>query len=159
MSDDLPFGEPLYPQTAWATPKCKRHQWGQNVLPGDAPDLIRCRRCHHVQNPEKVRQGRNNRKRGGRDELAVARLLGGTKVGHFGGPEDVRQGSFVIQVKRFATARFPVWMTNELAKLPRADQRVPVLVIREAAGPGRRARAIAVVMLDDWKDLHGGTPE
>ena len=51
-------------------------------------------------------------------------------------------------------------MTTELAKLPRTDGRVPLLIVTSPPGldphDRRKRLAIAVVTLDDWRDLHGG---
>jgi hypothetical protein len=130
-------------------PKCKRHRWDRTLRP------VACARCGRVRDEARSRSGRNARSRGNRHELRVARAFGGVKVGHHGGPEDVRVGMFVVQVKYYATARFPAWMDNELKKLPRTDGRVPLLVVAESAGQGRKGRAIAVLDLGDMIDLHG----
>lgn len=125
--------------------KCRRHRWDSGI----------CASCGKARDEAASKRGRNARLRGNRYELTVAEELGGRKVGHFGGPEDVTVGMFVIQAKRFAPGRFPGWMADELDKLPRTDGRVPLLVVSEAAGRGRRGRALAIVTLDDWRSLHG----
>jgi hypothetical protein len=33
------------------------------------------------------------------------------------------------------------------------------LVVTDAPGPGHRRRAMVILDLDDWADLHAGTPE
>ncbi len=129
-----------------------RHSW---VRYPDGP--VGCGVCAAVKDEAKSRKGRNARSRGNRRELELAKSLGGTKVGHHGGPEDVRASMFVIQSK--VRKAFPGWMTTELAKLPRTDGRVPVLIVTGPAGldphDRRKRLAIAVVTLDDWRDLHG----
>jgi hypothetical protein len=87
----------------------------------------------------------------------VARALGGVKVGHHGGPEDVTTGMFSVQVKRFAAGRYPGWMSDELARLPRTGGRVPLLIVGEATGGHGKGRALAIVDLEDWRALHGET--
>jgi hypothetical protein len=137
-----------------------RHRWAWCVWTSEDPNSgpgVRCERCGQWQDPAKSRRGLNARKRGNRRELELARKLGAEKVGHFGGPDDVRGGMFTYQSK--VRAAFPTWMTAELAKLPRTGDRIPVLVVTSPPGldpSDRRKRlAIAVVTLDDWRDLHG----
>lgn len=152
---DLPFGEPLTPANPAAPGprKCRRHVW---VLDPVA-DITRCARCPAVRDEARSKAGRRARQRGNRYELQVARSAGGVKVGHHGGPEDVLVGMFVVQTKYFAPGRFPGWMADELAKLPRTLGRVPLLIVGEAAGRGRKGRALAIVDLADWIGLHGET--
>ena len=132
-----------------AQPRPHRHVWDRTKTP------VVCTRCNRERDEAKSRAGRASRKRGGSYELKVARALGGQKVGPLGLPEDVRAGMFNVQVKKYATARFPSWMTNELAKLSRTDARIPLLIVGEATGGHGKGRAVAVVLLDDWIGLHG----
>lgn len=132
--------------------KCLRHRWQHTVMADR--DWWQCTACGAPRDPVRSRRGRTARSRGNRRELELARSLGGVKVGHHGGPEDVRVGMFNVQSK--VRAAFPGWMWDELAKLPRADGRIPLLVVTDAPGPGRKRRAIAIVTLDDWRDLHQG---
>jgi hypothetical protein len=134
-----------------------RHRWETYFGEGEAFDC--CATCGKHKDPLVSKRGLNARKRGNRRELELARALGATKTGHFGGPDDVRGGMFVYQSK--VRAAFPTWMTAELAKLPRTGDRVPVLIVTGPPGldpSDRRKRiAIAVVTLDDWRDLHQET--
>jgi hypothetical protein len=134
-----------------------RHRW-MPVTNGIGLAVFACS-CGVEQDPAKSKRGRTARSRGNRRELELARALGATKTGHFGGPDDVRGGMFVYQSK--VRAAFPTWMTAELAKLPRTGDRVPVLIVTGPPGldpSDRRKRiAIAVVTLDDWRDLHQET--
>lgn len=152
--DDLPFGAPLTPQTAWATPKCSRHTWGQNVLPGDALDLVRCRRCHHVQDAAKVRAGRNSRNRGGRHELSASRLYGGEKIGQRGGPADIVGRVFAVQVKTHQGPP-PARLLALLAAMDvGAGGRVPVVLDRYLR-PGQSPVDLFTIRGSDWIALHG----
>lgn len=103
------------------------------------------------------RRGRNNRSRGNKIELEVARSLGLRKVGMFGGPEDVgtRDDPFLIQVKSKSGRAYPEWVERELAKLPVTAQQTPLLVIAEAGAVGKRRRALVVLRMEDWVALHG----
>jgi hypothetical protein len=145
-----------------------RHRWWMPPIVG--PDAARysfganapiCAICEKPRDEVKSKRGRSARSRGNRRELELARALGVDKTGHFGGPDDMRgkDGMFVYQSK--VRAAFPTWMTAELAKLPRTGDRVPVLIVTGPPGldpSDRRKRiAIAVVTLDDWRDLHQET--
>ncbi len=158
MSDDLPFGVPLTDANpaAPAPRKCTHPRQYRTFDP--VGDVWRCLRCGHDFDPVRIKRGRAARTRGNRYELQVARgHADGVKVGHHGGPADVLIGDmFVMQTKRFAAGRFPGWMSDELAKLPRTGGRIPVLVVGESAGRGVKGRALAIVDYADWLDLHSG---
>lgn len=113
-----------------------------------------CGRCSTVMTPETIRRGKSARRRGIDYERELAWKLGGTKVGHFGGAADVIVNEmFVVQSK--VGLRFPGWMQDELNKLPRTGGRIPLLVVADA-GSGHKRRAVVVLGLDDWRDLHVG---
>jgi hypothetical protein len=134
---------------------CRRH--GTLLWDPDAAEW-RCEQCGKPVTIESQRRGRNNRIRGLAIQRDIARRLG---LVNLHGPlaEDAKSeetycnAAFVAQVK--SGARFPGWMATELAKLPRTGGRVPLLAIAETPGAGHRRRAIVVVDLEDWVDLHG----
>jgi hypothetical protein len=103
--------------------------------------------------PVRSRRGRANRRRGNDFERSLAAELGGRRIGQYGDPADVLTPLFVVQAK--VRKAFPYWMTRELDRLPRADGRIPLLVVSDSPGPGRRRRSVVVVDLRDWVDLHG----
>lgn len=155
MTDDLPFdyGDAL-PQTGWATPRCGRHRWGQNVLPGDPLELVRCVRCHKPQDAAKVKAGRTSRKRGGHHELALSRKYGGTKVGHHGGPADIIGRRFQLQSKTHQSTP-PLRVRRLLEAMDGgAGGRIPVLVDRYLT-PGHAAYDVFTIRGDDWLALNG----
>lgn len=156
--DDLLAANPPAPETAQTVVssdrKCRRHLWVVWWLSGeDHADI--CARCHAERDPIRSRRGKSARRKGNDYERELAQRLGGVKVGHFGGPEDVRHGMFVVQAK--VRGNFPSWQWDELVKLPRTGGRVPILVVADSPGPGHRRRAMVVISLDDWVDLHGET--
>jgi hypothetical protein len=112
-----------------------------------------------VIDPIRSRRGKNARKRGLAIQHDFARDLGLENL-QGNGPIDARTDdlyaseAFVAQIK--SGLRFPGWMANELAKLPRSGGRIPILGIAETPGPGRKRRRIVVVDADDWIGLHGG---
>jgi hypothetical protein len=113
-----------------------------------------CARCGVVRDDTRSRRGKSARRRGNDYERDVAAALGGVKVGMYGGPVDVQTPLLNVQVK--VRGAFPSWMTDELAKLPRTGGRVPTLVVADTPGQGRRRRALVVMSLDDFRELHGG---
>jgi len=135
--------------------KCRRHEWVVALLDvalGE-PHPVRCLNCDKPRDIVRSRRGKSASRRGKDYERALAQSLGGVKVGHLGGPEDVRAGMFNVQSK--VRKAFPEWQWNELAKLPRTGGKVPLLVVADAPGPGYRRRAMVVLTLSDWVDLHG----
>jgi translation initiation factor IF-1 len=114
-----------------------------------------CDRCQRVIPAALSKRGRNARIRGNARELEIAKATGGEKVGHHGGPEDVRLGLLNIQSKVRSGSAFPGWQWDELSKLPRTGGRIPALIVTDAPGPGIRRRSIVVLTLEDFTDLHG----
>ena len=103
--------------------------------------------------PVRSRRGRSNRRRGNDWERALATELGGRRIGQYGEPADVLTPLLAIQAKcgRAFSERYWRW----LSAIPRTGGRIPVLVVGDAPGPGHRRRAIVIMELGDWRDLHG----
>jgi hypothetical protein len=118
--------------------KCRRHQW---VAMGRAVDgqlvevWTECERCHVRRDDDKARRGKQSRNYGNRAELKVARTYGGTKVGHAGGPVDVRGVDFDTQVKTFR--RRPPALWKQAIGAMDGGKRCPRLLIRfvQPTGP------------------------
>lgn len=113
--------------------------------------------CGHVADPLRVRMGRNARYNGKRKERVEMRRAG-LHTGNANKADDGQSvdGMFTYQSKARATAAFPGWQATELDKLRIADQgKVPVLVVIELPGRGRKPRKLAVLEWQDWLDLHG----
>lgn len=118
-----------------------RHRW----MLTDVGNV--CRDCGREQDAVATRRGRNNRKRGGRAELDIARTYGGEKVGPLGLPEDIRGTNWSTQVK-VSQRPPPVMWVRELAKLE-GGQRTPRLILRfTKAGVGHQD--YVVVRGEDW---------
>lgn len=84
--------------------KCRRHKWAVTVhwddrLGNVADGTQHCLVCQVLRDPVRSRRGKTARNYGNRAELKVARTYGGTKVGHHGGPVDVRGRDFATQVR------------------------------------------------------------
>lgn len=121
----------------------RRHSW----LIG--PTDTYCSMCGALLDAAAVKRGRNNRKRGGRGELDIARTYGGEKVGPLGLPEDIRGAQWRTQVKVRQSAPPKMW-TDEFAKLDAGrDGRSTRLILRFTR-PSVGTEDFIVVRGADW---------
>lgn len=113
-----------------------------------------CLRCGcRVIDAEVSRRGKNNRNRGNAIEREIAKRLGLRRVGQFGGPVDADHPLWAAQVK--SGASFPERLWGWLKGVETNAAQTALLVVTDAPGPGRRRRALVILDLDDWVDLHG----
>ena len=170
MTDDL-FPAPSGPRPGAAPARrCRRHDWTvplhalddgptplRLALPKERVDGWQCARCGAVKDAVVSRRSRNNRARGVRDELTVARILGGRKVGELGLPWDVEVPGYArIQSKKLAT-----WPSvNEIVRWMDAIPAGPELravTLADTPGPGGRTRRLIVMDLESFAAWHGDT--
>jgi hypothetical protein len=161
---DLPFSlpdpDPTRPERKPA--KCRRHRWVvfQGDYHSDGPITeTRCDRCGKPIDKDGSRRGRNNRSRGTRDELEVARILGGVKVGQLGEPYDViLPGYLRAQCKKLS--RYPA--LNEVVRwldaIP-AGPELRAVTLADTPGPGGRTRRLIVLDLQEYARWHGREPK
>lgn len=153
---DLPFTLPDDDPTRPAREprKCRRHQWA----PFDAPNDDQaewCIRCHKGRNAAQSKRGRNNRRRGTSDELAVARLVGGSKVGPLGLPWDVVVDGYLrVQCKRLDRWPSLAKVIEWLDAIP-AGPELRAVTLADTPGPGGRTRRLIVMDLDEFSRWHG----
>jgi hypothetical protein len=173
---DLPFSYPetTPPNLGAAPPKrCRRHS-GLNVhfsTDGDErqfwhvqqADGLRwceegriCTRCWKRLDPAASRRGRLNRQRGNAIEREIGKRLGLRRVGQYGGPDDLTGELFAAQVKSGGAFSERLW--SWLKAVPVNAGQTPLLVVTDAPGPGHRRRAVVILDIDDWADLHRGEP-
>ncbi len=158
-----PSAETVIPTTPR---KCRRHVWVRFArpiaeIPGPAhydelDDPWVCSRCHAVRDPIRSRRGKQSRNYGNRAELAVARKYGGEKIGHAGGPVDVRGKDFNTQVKthRRTPPREWVGVFNAMAA---NRERIPRLLLRFVTGAA--PIDYFVFQADDFLDWFGRDEE
>ena len=103
--------------------------------------------------PARSRRGRSNRRRGNDFERSLAAELAGRRIGQYGGPSDVLTPLFAVQCKVGGSFSERYW--RWLSAIPRSGGRIPVLIVGDAPGPGYRRRALVIMELGDWRDLHG----
>ena len=163
---DAPIAPPTF--TGAAGKKCGRHLWGGNLKPVDPlettaalpypPDdtlriYVHCVRCGKPKDEVRSRRGKQSRNYGNRAELSASRKYGGTKVGHAGGPVDIRGKDFATQVKTHRR-KPPIEWTGVFAALA-ADNRCPRLLLRFVMGPGVPPADYFVFPADAFLDWFG----
>ena len=109
-----------------------------------------CVRCGTVKDVAASRRGRNNRSRGNRAELAVARRYGGEKTGPLQQAEDLRGGDWRPQVKTHQGLPPARWRKVFAALDTQHDGRLPRLIERYLPGQGIAADDYIVVRGSDW---------
>jgi len=149
------------------TPRRCIHRWLQysgnvdetrNGLPYYSPVETRCSRCGVVRDEVRARRGKQSRNYGNRAELAVSRKYGGTKVGHAGGPVDVRGKDFNTQVKTHRRTPPREWV-GVFNALEANRERCPRLLLRFVMGSGVPPRDYFVFQADDFLDWFGRDEE
>ena len=152
--DDLDLFDPGDPRPGAApSRKCRAHAW--QTYRNDGREWTACYRCGHVKDHAVSRRSRNNRSRGTRDELAVARILGGAKIGELGLPWDVETPAIRVQCKKLD--RWP-----SLAKVLEWLDAIPVghharaVTLADTPGTGGKVRRLIVLDLDEFASWYGG---
>lgn len=157
--DDLPFHDPDWPPAPVAErePKPCRHPKYERLRPlGDLPE--ECGACGHTFDPIASRRGRNNGKRGRSDELVVANLLGGRKIGPLGYSYDVEVPGYLrAQAKQLDRWPSLSKVISWLDAIPIGDH-LRAVTLADTPGAGRRTRRLIVFDLDEWARWHGRKP-
>jgi hypothetical protein len=104
--------------------------------------------CGQPFDPGAARRGRNNRARGGRAELDIARTYGGEKVGPLGLPEDIRGKIYATQVKSHVGLPPRWYKVAPTIRLIQPSTQLYVWVCSNVLGDGWLAYAP-----DRWYDL------
>jgi hypothetical protein len=134
------------------TPRKHRHDWEPRwvgIGTDEAHIVYRCRRCPAIRDEQLARRGKQSRNYGNRAELAVARRYGGEKIGHAGGPVDVRGKDFNVQVKTHRRLPPAEWR-KAFGGMSANLERVPRLLLRFLPGPGLPPDDYIVIRGDDW---------
>jgi hypothetical protein len=148
MTDDL-FVPLTPPNPAAPKPKCRRHVWLSNGL----DTFTFCRSCGRTRNPDASRRGKNNRQRGNAIEREIGKTLGMKRVGQYGGKDDLSNALFSAQVKSGGAFSERQWAW--LKAVPVVAGQTQLLVVADTPGPGKKRRAVVILDLDDWRELHG----
>jgi len=151
--DDL-FPAPSGPRPGAAPArKCKRHVWWLHTVSNE----VVCARCGAIKDAAVSRRSRNNRSRGNRDELTVARILGGRKVGELGLSWDVELPGYArIQCKRLDRWPSLAKVIEWLDAIP-AGPELRAVTLADTPGPGGTTRRLIVMDLAEYAAWHGRT--
>lgn len=126
--------------------KCRRHQWRDGL----------CLRCPAVKDEARSRRNKNNGKRGRSDELTVAKLIGGRKVGPLGLPWDVEiPGYLRLQAKKLGAWPSINEVIRWLDAMP-AGNELRGVTLADTPGAGTPTRRLLIVDLGDFARWHGG---
>lgn len=153
---------PFTPDDTDAVPtprKCRRHVWsledyGICERHNMAGPHYGCTRCPAVRDRDRARRGKQSRNYGNRAELAVARKYGGEKIGHAGGPVDVRGAQFNVQVKTHRRLPPAEWR-KAFQGMAASRERMPRLLLRFLPGPGLPPDDYVVIPGSVWLEWFG----
>lgn len=124
--------------------------------PSPATVNVTTRRARLEPDPERARRGKLNRNRGNAIERWVCHLLGITRRGMYGGPDDGGGEADWITVQVKSGGAYPERIDGLLRALPvRADQ-LRGVVHTDAPGPGTKRRALITLDLYEFADWYGG---
>ena len=168
--DALPlFDEPAGPRAGAAPARKCRHPSVSRVFemakeqPASGPTAGRhvCGRCGKEIDPFGSRRSRNNRKRGGAEELAVAQMLGGQKVGQLNLPHDVEVPGYLrVQCKKLGHWPSLAQVVTWLDAMGTGPEMRAVTVADTPGGGSRKVRRLLIVDAEDFARWHGkGTAE
>lgn len=142
-----------------ATPRrCKRHVWVPPIPELDEGTSWFCIRCAKPKDEARSRRGRQSRNYGNRAELEAARRYGGVKVGHAGGPVDIRGGEWSTQMKTHRRLPPKEWR-DAFAKMEASTDRMPRLLLRFVVGGGQPPLDYFVIPGPVWLDWFGKDQE
>jgi len=151
MTDELEFtippADPSRPERPSRT--CGRHQWRGYA------DSMACARCGRVRDATVSRRNKNNGKRGRSDELRVARILGGNKLGQLGLPWDVEIPDYLrVQCKQLDSWPSIAKVLEWLDAIP-VGRDLRAVTLADTPGPGGRTRRLIVLDLEEFARWHG----
>jgi hypothetical protein len=151
---------PVTPPTLAGKPterKCRRHRF-HHVLFSSAAwflgEASYCDICHTIRDEARSRRGKQSRNYGNRAELSAARKYGGQKIGHAGGPVDIRGADFNTQVKTHRRLP-PLEWRKAFSAMEGKGERYPRLLLRFVQGPGLPPIDYMVIPGDVWLDWFG----
>lgn len=153
--DDIPWGERPEPRVATSKPKKCKHM-GDRVTKNIAPDGVEpvyaqaCARCDHVFDPVAQKRGRSSNNIAKDIERWVGKILRLSRVGQFGGQEDLgKQDEWAFVQVKSGPQWFSPKMYREIEALAqRAGRRRALVVVSKPGSSGRR-QAMWVEILEE----------
>ena len=113
-----------------------------------------CHRCLTYVPKSKSLQGKRANRRGRTESARIAKAIGGTNHEVEGKPYDASNDLYVVQSKK-DNGMFSERIWRLLQSIPRVDGKVPVLIVKDAPGPGQKVRGYAVMYHQDFTDISG----
>lgn len=151
---DLPFDYGVEPRAPLARPpKVRRHkhQWCSGCVEVGVASHCTVSGCGIFQDDPRIKRGRANRSRGNREELTVARAIGGRKVGPLGHPWDVEMPGYSrLQVKKLKNPP-SLRAIGESLTFGTGDMMAGFIWVE----PGRGGEQLIVFRLKDFASRHG----
>ena len=154
LDDAALFDEPAGPRPGAAPARKCLHP--RKLRLRDEHLLQTCGRCGTEMDPARARRGRSARSRGTSDELTVARILGGRKIGPLGLPWDVViDGYLRAQCKKLdrwpSVAQVVAW----LDAIPVGPELRAVTLADAPGTGGGKTRRLIVLDLEEFSTWHG----
>jgi hypothetical protein len=153
---DLPVTPPTL--AGKPTERKHRHHWvtvyGLSEAGERTGPFTACENCETFRDEARSRRGKQSRNYGNRAELSAARKYGGEKIGHAGGPVDIRGTDFNTQVKTHRRLP-PLEWRKAFSAMEGKGERYPRLLLRFVQGPGLPPVDYMVIPGDVWLDWFG----
>lgn len=153
--DDIPWGEPVGDAVQLAKPKKCKHL-GPRVTKNISPEGVEpvfaetCGRCGHVFNKDKQRQGKSSNRIAKDIERWVGKILHLTRVGQYGGQEDLgKQDEWAFVQVKSGPAWFAERYWREIEALPQRAGRRRALVVASKPGSSGKRRAMWIEILEE----------
>lgn len=105
------------------------------------------------ENAARSRRGRTARARGNAYERLIAAKLNGTRVGQFGGKQDVANEWIAVQCK--VGKSYPERLDKWLREVPVKADQIAALVVGDSPGAGTKRRSLIILDLDDFIAWYG----
>lgn len=170
--DDIPWGDSPPERIETATPRKCNHRGAKRVWKNISPEGVdpvhaeTCDRCGHVFNPEAQKRGKSSNRIAKDIERWVGKVLRLTRVGQYGGQEDLgTQDEWAFVQVKSGRQWFLPKMYAEIEALPQRAGRRRALVVADKPGSGGRRRAMWVEIIEEvplpgavgiWEDQPDG---
>lgn len=113
-----------------------------------------CTKCQGFVSKEKSLRGKRANRRGRRESARIAKDIGGKNHEVEGQKYDVTNDLYVVQSKK-DKGLFSERHWRFLSEIPREGGRTPVLIVKDAPGPGTKVRGYAVMTVQDFNLMTG----
>ena len=109
--------------------------------------------CGHEYDAEKAEAGRRANRRGRTIQRKQIEGLGGHNLP--GNAPNLDGVGSMFHYESKSGSAFPERAWRWLKGIPHGSGEIPVLIITDTPGSGKKARSVVIVEYRDWRDLHG----